>query len=217
MKTIQKQYQAVLVPTDKETRIVLIDGKLMFLWKLSDDNFNKMKTSNWKFFHLYILSDEEIKEGDWIYDSEDNIIYSVHFEGFNWTNKNHKKIISSNNPELKSIKRNHIGAAILGEYDFLPKPTDTFIQQWISKGCPDMINVEYEEIFIEGDDNSEGYFKKHLKISSDNTITCSFIEDDVVLKLLKGLGQDLLQRYEKGNGVFQHDIDKWLRENYETK
>jgi hypothetical protein len=64
-----------LIPTDKPSRLsILNSGKLNFGAEI-------MSSSNSKSQHIYITSDEEIKEGDWCLDEENNRIFQ--FKYFN--------------------------------------------------------------------------------------------------------------------------------------
>jgi len=52
-----------IVPTDKPSRLHLAYDKNYYL---SVEPFIQLDTKNYKSFNIYITSDEEIKEGDWI-------------------------------------------------------------------------------------------------------------------------------------------------------
>ncbi len=135
---------------------------------------------------VYVLTDEEIKEGDWYLERASDTSWVIIPKKANSDTKGYnKKIIATTNPEL-TIKV-YEDYKPMGENSFkfvqsLPKPTDQFIQQWIAKGCPEMINVEYEHSNVECNllckCVRENECQEILKISSDNTIICSFIEDD---------------------------------------
>ncbi len=53
-----------ILPTDKPSRLHLAYGKDYYL---SVEPFVQLDTKNYKSFNIYITSDEEIKEGDWVY------------------------------------------------------------------------------------------------------------------------------------------------------
>lgn len=66
-----KEVDVVLLTTDKASKLFISDGKLF--------NYHKpqcggIQYPNVKNKHLYLLSDEEIKDGEWHYDSSDDSI-----------------------------------------------------------------------------------------------------------------------------------------------
>ena len=83
-----------VLPTDKPSRLsILNSGKLNF-------GAEAMSSSNSKLQHIYITSDEEIKEGDWFFDSIKGVNYGIykHVKGF--INKTSKKIILTTDQDL---------------------------------------------------------------------------------------------------------------------
>jgi hypothetical protein len=60
-----------ILPTDKSSRLTIMEGKLL----LSNSVSWESKSIDWEYGdginqHIYITSDDEIKEGDWIYNEE---------------------------------------------------------------------------------------------------------------------------------------------------
>lgn len=179
MKTIKKECQVVLLLTDKVFKhpcfVSGIDANKMIRWtnlKMAAD------TLSWvQYHHAYILSDEEIKEGVWVYNNPNNEIYYVTDKVFKnqWLNKDCKKIIATTNPELTIFLPHDV--IVPTE---LPKPIGEFIQQWIDKGCPDKINVDYWIIpFSKVAPDRDRTGEPKLAVSENNTIRCSFIENNV--------------------------------------
>jgi hypothetical protein len=174
MKT---QVNVVTLPTEKASHIgFYTDPKDTRLY------FNSSKTPllknqpNWKPQHLYFLSDDEIKEEDWCYDTLRNIIskcieiipkdikpndYLV-FEG-NMGNPRdtYKKIIATTDESLG-----------------LPRPSNEFLKKFCELGGVDKVLVEYEiidsQIWLK---NQQNFIDKteveiiKLKVAPDNTIT----------------------------------------------
>lgn len=138
----------------------------------------------WNSQHLYITSDEEIKEGDcWIYSKPLNEIHFLTKAGYPKNNpkywlKDIYKVIASTDPTLN-----------------LPQPSPQFIQKHIeeyNKG--NVINeVMVEYIDYNSDENyriDNKYNEIKLKVNSkDNTITIKKIKDswtrEEVVKLIK--------------------------------
>jgi hypothetical protein len=171
-----------------------------------------------KAFHLYIISDEEIKEGDWIYSKEpvfgsgnignvicqyDNRInYSTDFGD----EIKLQKIIATTDSSLFVKNTDMYSSQGLL---FLPQPSESFIQKYVeehNKGnvITDVM-VEHEitksTVFI---NNNVPYCS--LKVSKDNTITIKKVKDsytraeviDITLKSFSVATQAL---------ILQKDID----------
>lgn len=96
----QETFNVVMLPTEKASLLGLTNGKLYY------SEFGHM-TDIWEGQHLYILSDEKIKEGDWVLH---NSGYISQVLGFNidaiklldaqrWT-KDCKKIVASTDKEI---------------------------------------------------------------------------------------------------------------------
>ncbi len=79
-----------VLPTDKLSRLFVFEGKLLLVHKYITDIENANR-------HIYITSDEEIKEGDWVFDVELSRIKKCLYSGVfrNW-----KKIILTTDPDL---------------------------------------------------------------------------------------------------------------------
>jgi hypothetical protein len=80
-----------LLPTEKPSKLsILNSGKLNFGAEI-------MSSSNSKPQHIYITSDEEIKEGDWCYDEYNKVVFKNTCAG---TPGASKKIILTTDPDL---------------------------------------------------------------------------------------------------------------------
>ena len=83
-----------IIATDKPSRLYFVKDKL----KLSPLKFTNDKEVDWLTHNLYITSDEEIKEGDWVLNEKSNSIYPIFIlfgVGFY-----EKKIILTTNQDL---------------------------------------------------------------------------------------------------------------------
>jgi len=103
--------------------------------------------------HLYFLSDEEIKEGDWIMRAFDNIILRDNINSDNRKGEKFYKIIATTDTSLKISVENSKKTAFdyISEVKYLPQPSTQFIQKYIeeyNRGSQiKKVLVEYEEIF----------------------------------------------------------------------
>ncbi|HEX8586092.1 MAG TPA: hypothetical protein VF680_16990 [Allosphingosinicella sp.] len=181
MNIIKKECYPVLVPTDKPSKLGLDElGKPMLATDYGFELFDINNNFQHKPQHLYILLDEEIKEGDLCIvqmkspkDKHlskvleiDNInnIYLVELINFNNSKisvfrREIKKLIATTNPELNiSHKMTFGGETVKGsEVIGLARISDEFIQQWV-KNPVEKVMVEFEletynKRFTNTDDN----------------------------------------------------------------
>lgn len=150
--------------------------------------------------HLYLLSNEQINEGDWYLNWETNYATEPREKWvlYNCTSKPNgnqpKKIIASTDTNLHYTKCNHCGhlnqmhdwscnnCHKQGSLYFnMPKLPEDFIKKYVeSNGKMDKILVEYEgiESIIEQRINTIHTFEYKIKLNPDNTINI-LIEESV--------------------------------------
>ena len=155
--------------------------------------------------HLYILSDDEIKEGDWCYVKEDSPYpptiekvvsikdnFIISNLGSSYINDS-KKIIATTDKSLKIPRKDtHLNAVWKLDGALLPQPSQSFIEKYIeeyNKGNQiEEVMVEYEEDLIKVYDNLGGHPGGHwelnpetngikLFVKCDNTITIKNIKE----------------------------------------
>lgn len=165
----EKKIKVVMLATDEKSLIYkgIISKELKLYPYLHIDSHGKNQ-------HLYFLSDEEIKEGDWYfsgnrYEEKELSQFQVGVSSTEYYKEQGiKKIIASNNPELKEIHQNHNDFDSVFE---LPRPSNSFIQKFVEEYNSGNI---IEEVMVE-------YVHKDCKILSE--CTCSSIEGDLILKV----------------------------------
>ena len=180
--------------------------------------------------HLYIISDDEIKEGDWIMIKDDNYIFKSKSDySTEW--KDRCKIIATTDASLG-----------------LPQPSQQFIEKYIeeyNKG-----NV-ITDVLVEELRSSDGYYDEQdiwhwktlgLKINpKDNTITIKEVKDNYTREEVDRMldeqasrtTAEMLEKFKDyksreevielitdamsscTNGTSSHcqDFDKWIEEN----
>ncbi len=159
---MKKLCKIIAIPIQKEINfndIIKSNTQNLFLYR-NEEQWQLIKSKDWTPQQLLLLSDEEIKEGDyWIYinpkkwnlPQEGITKNNLPKEWFNklWDRLNYFKIIASY-PQLGN----------------LPTFSKEFIQEW----C----NNSVEEILVEYDKESTNlYTKQFLKLTSNNEVTCS--------------------------------------------
>lgn len=174
--------------------------------------------------HLYILSDDEIKEGDWCIESGFNRIFQIEKESLTKDYiKNCKKIIATTDTSLCTQVFRKDGTPTSNYSFVLPQPSQSFIEKYVAEyNKGNMITdvlVEYEAIgnwrhaaFVHTQDIP--------KVSKNNTITIKKMKDswtrEEVLKLTKTTALVAFVHPEVfAEGVIFDDnkFNKWIEEN----
>ena len=229
-----KQCKVVMLPTNQKTKYLMVysdvektKGKLIL---------NGLKNDEYKEYqNFYIISDDEIKKGDWFINLQHNKIYQCvpkPFVGEVWVNENKdvcKKIIATTDTSLYTHQKETV--SLPERVFYLPQPSQQFIQKYIeeyNKGnvITDVL-VEYELISNEeyfgntvNPDDDVPYFDERLKINlKDNTITIKKIKDswnrEEVIELCKQAFID--GTYAGGFGpnekTINSETEKWIGEN----
>ena len=168
--------------------------------------------------HLYIVSNETIKESDWFIDLKDNTI---------WQNKAKESMRKSIFPECKKIiatTNEYIGytdirVSPVKNFCIYPQPSDSFIKKYIeeyNKGnIITKVLVEYE-IGKSYSGNSGLEIKQWLKVDSNNTITIKKVEpklytrEEVEILITNAFKAG----YERSHSGYPH-TDNWSKPKVE--
>lgn len=218
-----KRAKVIMLPTNKKSNIYsnLLIKSITSIYKhnRNDDFINQ---------HLYIISDDEIKENDWCLETNKNSTqYNTIFKCHNDENKGYinsieacnnysatKKIISTTDTSL--IISGNVDVQPMIQSRMLPQPSQQFIEKYIeeyNKGevITDVL-VEYE---LTGNLNSiinsdSIVYNNILKINSkDNTITIKKVKDnwnrEEVVNLIYKHTEDILKQ--------RVTIEDWINNN----
>lgn len=169
--------------------------------------------------HLYILSDDEIKNGDHV--------CPVNYQGIwvfqkapcpmpYWGNdKACKKIIASTNSSL-SVEI-HYPIAEGRAWKKLPQPSQSFIDKYVSEyNKGNIITDVMVEYFSNSDTGNNVVEWNELKVNpKDNTITTKKLKDswtkDEVINLIRSFRNDILIKVSEGK--VSDFTEKWIETN----
>ena len=138
-----------------------------------------------QFWNLYIISDDEIKKGDYIYCTITNAIEIAKYN-HDYLIRDWKKVIATTDTSLYIHQKETI--SLPERVFYLPQPSQQFIQKYIEEynrgNIITDVLVEYElisneEYFLNtiNPDDDVPYFDENLKINpKDNTLNICFIE-----------------------------------------
>lgn len=214
MSTFKKTKVVMLTTNEKASSLsVLNSGKLNY-------GAEAMSSINTKLQHLYFLSDEEIKEGDWCVDKH-KVVFKQETDKIFSEFTGSKKIIATTDKSLMWHDKTPIGENVNGLWKILPQPSQSFIEKFVeeyNKGnVITEVMVEYEYSYRKNDDGEDIGFPVHeplvLKINpKDNTITIRKIKDswsreEVIELLHKRMEYTFGEDYDKST------TDKWIEEN----
>ena len=238
---MKKPVQVVMLSTNEKAKIGdIVMSKfddIHILTKNDGKEYAKTVTSQ----HLYILSDEEIKEGDWFVGFADGSIKPGDwFVGFadgsikpfvkqadestveinNWQlNKkgysSNKKIIATTDRSLKVFIHTTMAIDMDDCYESLPQPSQSFIEKFVdeyNKGnVITEVMVEYESIGAYANPKYNSDYQ--LKINSDNTI-------NIINSKERWSREEVVEIFNKMFStdiidayVKKVDFDKWIEEN----
>lgn len=216
-----KKCKVVIIATDKESRLFLKTGN-----QLEYNEHRPIHGINhlgWKYQHLYILSDDEIKEGNW-YEFESMLNqattkYSLEVSKYIKA----KKIIATTDSSLgyNDILSIHQRRGLTNHYPtFKPLPSipQSFIKQYVSeynKGSKIeevMIEYEFEKPFMTVNDDEERVENYPISpiLNPDNTISIkasktSWTREEVI---------NSIRSYSSyKTGEFTSDDLNWIRNN----
>jgi len=225
---MKKQIKVVMLPTEKASTIAIIANKLAHI---SDDSFNQ---DNSKLFelddededseyqtipqHLYLVSDEEIKEGDWFINEIAQLIQNKDLGDYEINSIDCKKVIATTDVLFGLNKHyNEEGKldTIFGKQ--FPQIHKSFVKAYVeANGVIDEVMVEYEfggSIKLRQGGESHMY---KLKLRDDNTVIIHKVKKEMyseeeVRKLIKSF-VDYHSLEERAN-CSDKSVNKWIEEN----
>lgn len=181
---MKKQIDVVMLPTEK-ANVGMIAKCIKDDFTNSFDRIGKLcLITNSKFYkpniywhsqHLYILSDEPIKDRDWVIHKNREVLQLSDVDEFAGIINDVgtvrieccKKIIATTDESLTTEKQYKSGwdAKIN-----LPRPSNEFLKKFCELGGVDKVLVEYEENLFYTNTKELNITNK-LKVAPDNTIT----------------------------------------------
>jgi hypothetical protein len=213
---LQKK-QVIMLPTNKTLGNLLLnkDNNRLFLNSyLSINNSCQPQL-------LYVLSDEEIKEGDYIYHPLDTgIVFcdKEHFETLQGcvdkVRYGYKKVIASTDKSLVESPNNR---SDYHQLKSIPQIRESFVRAYIeayNTGKPiEWVNIEYEE-------DSTGW-NEILKLRSDNSIIVKPIKDSFTREEVKEAcwlawkwGKKDIDSKSTRISSLESDFNEWFNKNY---
>lgn len=174
--------------------------------------------------HLYIISEDEIKEGNWQVNMYTKLVSQATELSINGGEEGkYKKIIATTDKSL--LIRKDKGLFKVGEYNSLPQISQQFIEQYITEynkgNIISHVLVEYEEQIPEGitfglHGNDEPPTEIILKINQHNTINIKIVKDSFSITEVRKIAMDCMMYGYNGlprDLTPVQGMNKWLEEN----
>ena len=159
--------------------------------------------------HLYITTDEEIKEGDWYLMNMKYPTQSASGEVEKGNYDNCRKIIATTDPRLYTTCTCALKDSHGIECGPLPQIPQSFIEDYCKAGGIDKVMVEYEEWTT----MYRGMANYKLKTDSNNCIIIHPVEEKVYSREEV---EDLIHKFNMEQAGFPwvlNDTLKWIKEN----
>lgn len=204
LATDEKEPKVGMISTRSDNnQLSIVDNSLVSMYNLHKEFGDFEPAIPYK--HLYFLSGDEIRKGDWIitkYWDGYTDIEQVKDGTISWLNErmiSFEKIIATTDESLKipALEGQECGAFKSDDYQYsnecgwcgsdwskclikLPKPSDSFIQKYIEEYNAGRqitnVLVEYDKLQAH-DSQGNKLIEYDLKVNSDNTITIKKVKD----------------------------------------
>lgn len=225
-----KRTKVVMLATNEKSNLVMNNIQQGLFVVGGNGILAKHRMGNCTNQHLYFLSDETIKEGDFFIDTITNAL--LQHKAGNELRVNDKKVIATTDSSLKSDipKLGRGEHSDFAHYPSLPQPSqafmDVFVREYNKGNIITEVMVEYETI----EDTTKDYIIGKgqpainiLKINpKDNTITIKKVKDswtreELPIEIIKDMISycEKMQVYDKLGSYndFYYKGKKWIEEN----
>tara|TARA_R110002050_G_scaffold280886_1_gene428071 strand:- start:513 stop:1148 length:636 start_codon:yes stop_codon:yes gene_type:complete len=208
-----KKHKIVMLPTE-DNSLLGVHNRKGLLYAKNEGWCYIVKHDYIQPQHLYILSDDEIKEGDWIYDGVINEVHKV-FHDTSVIGQD-RKIIATNDPKLTKVDE------ISGENvwtSLIPQIPQSFIEYY-AKHQPEYVEMEYEcinklklvnnEIVWVEPDNELNLATNKFYMERAMKVPVSVEEKLYTREELEGFAFHTAQICQGMNDL---EIEQWIKEN----
>lgn len=208
-----KKCKVVMLPTNQKTSTLWLTTDYQFIHTHVSGEYKE----KYRPHHLYFLSNEEIKEGDWYYIPRTNSVHQCQNDPTELNLERHvgvRKVIATTD---KSLTKTSFKVFSNLQSHQLPQPSQSFIEKWVeefNKGnVIEEVMVEYER-----DEEIDGYGYDILKVNpKDNTITIRKIKDswskEEVIEFAEKYARMVQEKEIQLNAYKAIHNRKWIEQN----
>jgi len=187
-----------MLPTEDKTNICIAGDKLAYIVK-SNYNLSHIKSQ-----HLYIIADEEIKQGDWVYKKDVKGFVYKHKPTTNPWYNDEVKIIATTNKKIKN-------QMLLDGFDKIyPQIPQLFLKLYCEQGGIDEVELEYSyTTHKEWRENGKNHHP--LKLTPNNEVIVKPVKERMYTKEeVETLTYDAMK---SRNYTPLIDHRNWIKEN----
>jgi len=215
---MKKKHKIVMLPTE-DYSLLGVHNKKGLLYAKNEGWCYIVKHDYIQPQHLYILSDDEIKEGDWIYDGVINEVHKV-FHDTSVIGQD-RKIIATTDPKLiKELGYESIDLGKQVKYISLPQIAQSLVEYYV-KHQTEYVELEYDGYTLPALSHiEETNHLIRLKLQNNEVV---WVEPKVPLVSEFMIGQKLYTREElegfafhtaqNCQGMNDLEIEQWIKEN----
>lgn len=202
---MKKRAKVHLLPTDDNNSNVIYCQNGRYV-KPQERVYQQAMYNGCTRHYIYITTDDEIKEGDWVY-ALDKVFQITGNTAFG------RKIIATTNLSLGLDEVGKAGYSVDEFHPILPQPSKEFIEKYCKAGGIDEVDVEYvTDIRGHWRDNNDEEFERP-KVTSNNEIIIHSIEEKMYTKKeVEELCQKAFTHYHD-NKMTQGHFEIWKQEN----
>ena len=205
-----KKCKVVMLATDKRDNT----KSMLWLGRISNRLRYNANGTSWidssvLIQHLYILSDDEIKEGDWILTSANKVVIALNIH--EKLPNDAKKVIATTDSSLRILKSHAIHE--VGDVIKVPLIPQSFIEKYVSEYNK---GNKIEEVMVEYEDeltpNRQLSSKNRIpKINPDNTINIKSIKDSWTREEIIKIIHKFNYSYSCSKTI--KSVDNWIENN----
>jgi len=198
---MKKTVKVVMLPTEKASSLYLNKAELKYTGeeKIALGNTNQ---------HLYLVSDDEIKEGDWFL-HPDNVVIKANSQSDHKVYRC-KKIIATTDKSLDNVEdcSPKDGSANIKLVSRLPQIPKSFVEQYV-KAPIDEVELEYDTFNVNVEIPPAIRLTYNNEVIIHNSQIKTYTREEVKTILKKYMDYAFGKEYSKT----EERIDQWMEEN----
>ena len=209
---MKKRVKVIMLPTEDLTSIIK-QGTSSTLYYYSSPISANTKYS-YANQHLYFVSDEKLKDGEWCYESKMKGNKIFEYDSSNIWHKGAYKVVATTNKSLVYISNN-------GRVEYnLPQIPQEFIENYCEVGGVDEVEIEYELNYDEHPELIGNPIESwdEIKVDSNNCVFThptkdSWNREELITTVIDLFLKEREYREKYSHFIDKIDLKKWIEDN----
>lgn len=220
---MKKKCQVIMLPSENKSEIIgnrqfavtAQTGELKLRKDCSDAWINSFWKNKWINYNLYILSNEDLKKGDWCFHKASKSI--VQYPDCGYPKDHVLKVIATTDKLItKSTpvrSADDFDLSIYYNNEYVPNINPKFIEKFVDEYNEDTIIIEVNVEYENAEDETYGEIKGHFpKIDKNNFITITKIKESWTREeVIEFTDRLRIFLNEDNHSVFE--VNQWIEEN----